>query len=43
MGLATAAVGVVPGYATIGIVGVILLTLLRVLQSYDPGRDEAAD
>src|SRR5215831_10926505 len=43
MGLATAVVGIVPGYATIGIAGAILLTLLRVLQSYDPGRDEAAD
>ena len=37
MGLATAAVGVVPGYATIGIAGGILLTLLRVLQGIGVG------
>src|SRR5213080_4798891 len=32
MGLATAAIGLVPTYATIGIWGGILLTLLRILQ-----------
>ena len=37
MGLATAAVGVVPGHATIGILGGILLTLLRVLQGIGVG------
>src|SRR5690242_5260718 len=37
MGLATAVVGIVPGYATIGIWGGILLTLLRVLQGVGVG------
>ena len=37
MGLATAAIGVVPGYATIGIWGGILLTLLRVVQGIGVG------
>jgi metabolite-proton symporter len=37
MGLATAIVGIVPGYATIGIWGGILLTLLRVLQGIGVG------
>jgi len=37
MGLATAAVGIVPGYGTIGITGAILLTLLRVLQGIGVG------
>jgi metabolite-proton symporter len=37
MGLATAVVGLVPGYATIGIWGGILLTLLRVLQGIGVG------
>jgi len=37
MGLATAAVGLVPGYASIGIWGGILLTLLRVLQGIGVG------
>lgn len=37
MGLATAAVALVPGYATIGIAGGILLTLLRVLQGIGVG------
>jgi len=37
MGLATAVVGIVPGYATIGIWGGILLTLLRVLQGIGVG------
>ncbi|TMC09853.1 MAG: MHS family MFS transporter [Chloroflexi bacterium] len=37
MGLATAAVGLVPGYGTIGITGAILLTLLRVLQGIGVG------
>jgi metabolite-proton symporter len=37
MGLATAAIGVLPTYATIGIWGGILLTLLRVLQGIGVG------
>jgi metabolite-proton symporter len=37
MGLATAAVGLLPGYATIGIWGGILLTVLRVLQGIGVG------
>ena len=37
MGLATAIVGIVPGYTTIGIWGGILLTLLRVLQGIGVG------
>ena len=37
MGLATAIVGIVPGYATIGIWGGILLTVLRVLQGIGVG------
>ncbi len=37
MGLATAAIGVVPGYATIGIWGGILLTLLRIVQGIGVG------
>jgi metabolite-proton symporter len=37
MGLATAAIGVVPGYAVIGIWGGILLTLLRILQGLGVG------
>jgi MFS family permease len=37
MGLATALVGVVPGYATIGVTGAVLLTLLRVLQGIGVG------
>jgi metabolite-proton symporter len=37
MGLATAIVGLVPGYATIGIWGAILLTVLRVLQGIGVG------
>jgi metabolite-proton symporter len=37
MGLATAVVGVVPGYATIGIWGGVLLTVLRVLQGIGVG------
>jgi metabolite-proton symporter len=37
MGLATAAVGLVPGYATIGIWGGVLLTLLRILQGIGVG------
>ena len=42
MGLATAAVGLVPGYATIGIWGGILLTLLRILQGLGVGGSGAA-
>ena len=37
MGLATAIVGVLPGYASIGIWGGILLTVLRVLQGIGVG------
>jgi metabolite-proton symporter len=37
MGLATAAVGVVPGYASIGVAGAVILTLLRVLQGIGVG------
>lgn len=37
MGLATAAVGLVPDYATIGIWGGVLLTLLRVVQGIGVG------
>jgi metabolite-proton symporter len=37
MGLATAIIGVVPGYAIIGIWGAILLTALRVLQGIGVG------
>jgi metabolite-proton symporter len=37
MGIATAIVGLVPGYATIGIWGGILLTVLRVLQGIGVG------
>jgi len=37
MGLATAAVGVVPGYASIGIAGAVILTLLRLLQGIGVG------
>jgi metabolite-proton symporter len=37
MGLATAIVGIVPGYTTIGIWGGVLLTLLRVLQGIGVG------
>src|SRR5262252_9075725 len=37
MGLATAAIGVLPGYATIGIWGAIILTGLRVLQGIGLG------
>jgi metabolite-proton symporter len=37
MGLATAAVGVLPGYGTIGIAGGVILTLLRVLQGLGVG------
>jgi metabolite-proton symporter len=37
MGLATAAIGILPDYATIGIWGGIVLTLLRVLQGIGVG------
>jgi MFS family permease len=37
MGLATAAVGLVPGYSSIGILGGVLLTLLRTLQGIGVG------
>ncbi|HKF79131.1 MAG TPA: MFS transporter [Candidatus Dormibacteraeota bacterium] len=37
MGLATAAIAVVPGYATIGIWGAVLLVALRVLQGIGVG------
>src|SRR6202011_5343954 len=37
MGLATTAVGLLPSYATIGIWGGVLLTLLRVLQGIGVG------
>lgn len=37
MGIATVAIGVVPGYASIGIAAPILLTLLRVLQGIGVG------
>lgn len=37
MGASTAAIGVIPGYATIGIWGAVLLTLARVLQGIAVG------
>jgi metabolite-proton symporter len=37
MGLATAAIGIVPGYASIGIFGGLLLTLLRIVQGIAVG------
>jgi metabolite-proton symporter len=37
MGLATAVIGILPGYATIGIWGGILLTLLRICQGLGVG------
>jgi len=37
MGVSTAAIGVIPGYATIGIWGAVLLTLARVLQGIAVG------
>jgi metabolite-proton symporter len=37
MGVATAAIGVIPGYATLGVGGAILLTLGRVLQGIAVG------
>jgi MFS family permease len=36
-GIATAAVGLVPGYSTIGIWGAIILTLLRLIQGIGVG------
>jgi MFS family permease len=41
MGLGTAAIGVVPGYATIGIAGGVLITLLRVVQGIGVGGEWA--
>jgi metabolite-proton symporter len=37
MGLATAAIGIVPGYASIGVFGGLLLTLLRIVQGIAVG------
>src|SRR5437016_12998003 len=37
MGLATAAIGVIPPYATIGLWGGVLLTLMRILQGIGVG------
>jgi MFS family permease len=37
MGLATAAIAVVPGYATIGLAGAAILTVLRILQGIGVG------
>ena len=37
MGIATTLIGVVPGYATIGLTGAVLLTILRVFQGIGVG------
>src|SRR4030095_6814557 len=41
MGIATAAIGVLPGYATVGVAAPLLLILLRVVQGIALGGEDA--